>query len=360
MGKSVRQARDYGRKKGVGFCVATNGLSWIAFPVNRRDQVSFEDSSCLIFHDLDEILQDDAIEFRDAFARQSIISGSLDKSLLGTDRDQHEQRRLNNIYDRSFSKINRTSIFPHIEREIIAAFNEELLSDNTELLEKCYVHTPERTRFDSRIQMYLAQREQVLRTQPIRPVSTRGQRSIERYLVEITLNTRSVALLTLGLVGSGKTSFLHYTAKITGREMFVYSASRPSAHWIYIDFRDYSESQDARAFMVERIFAYIQEHPFLRDFQRCVQHVYAEEIAALKSGPLAIVSTQEQYLNEQIANILVEQWKKREPYALKVIAYAARNAPVFLVVDNVDQIENTESQSRIFGESTDARTIRQS
>jgi hypothetical protein len=145
VGKSIRQARDYGRKKGVGFCIATNGLSWIVFPVNRRDQVSFESSSCLIFHNIDEILQDDANEFRDILARQSVISGSLDKNLLGTDRDQHEQRRLNNIYDRSFSKINRTSIFPHIEREIITAFNEELLSDNVELLEKCYVQTPERT-----------------------------------------------------------------------------------------------------------------------------------------------------------------------------------------------------------------------
>jgi hypothetical protein len=166
-------------------------------------------------------------------------------------------------------------------------------------------------------------------------------------------------LLTLGLVGSGKTSFLHYTAKVTGRERFIYAGSGATAHWIYIDFRDYSDSQDARAFMIDRMFAYIQEHPFLRDFERCVRHVYGDQIAALKSGPLAIVSDKEEYLNERIAEILVEEWKKREPYALKVIAYAARNAPVFLVVDNVDQIEKIESQSQIFSESTAlARSIR--
>ena len=212
VGNPIRQARDYGRKKSVGFCIATNGFTWIAFPVNRRDQVSFEDSACVIFQDIDSVL-DDIEEFRNSFSRDKVISGSLDRSLLGSEKDQNEPRRLNNIYDRSFSIINRTSIFPYIEREIITAFNEELLSDNVELLEKCYVSTPERTRFDSRIRMYLTPQDQVLRTRHIRPLGPKSTRSIERLLKETHLHSRPIALLTVGLVGSGKTTFLNYTEK---------------------------------------------------------------------------------------------------------------------------------------------------
>lgn len=210
VGDPIRQARDYGRKLGVGFCIATNGLTWIAFPVNRRDQVTFEDSSCIVFQDIDNVLND-IDDFVGIFARENVISGSLDKSLLGSATDQNEPRRLNNIYDRSFSKINRTSIFPHIEREIITAFNEELLSDNAEILEKCYVQTPERTRFDSRIRMYISPQDQVLKTRPIRPLGPKSSNAIKKLLKETNLNTRPIALLTVGLVGSGKTTFLNYT-----------------------------------------------------------------------------------------------------------------------------------------------------
>src|SRR5688572_20697333 len=36
------------------------------------------------------------------------------------------------------------------------------------------------------------------------------------------------------------------------------------------------------------------------------------------------------------------------PYVDKVLSYAARNAPVFLVIDNVDQFEDPDKQSEIF------------
>lgn len=181
----------------MGFCIATSGLSWVIFPINRRDQASFEDSACVIFHDMDELINS-IEEFRELLSRSSVVARSLDKSLLGSDRDQNEPRRLNNIYDRSFSRINRASIFKYIEREIITAFNEELLSDNPELLEKCYVQTPERTRFDSRIRMYIAPRDQVFRPRPIKPVGGKSRGAVQRFLRETTLSSRPEARCVVG------------------------------------------------------------------------------------------------------------------------------------------------------------------
>lgn len=359
VGQPIRQARDYARKKSVGYCIATNGLSWIAFPINRRDQVSFEDSACVVFPDIDTILGEDLEEFKALFSRQAVVAGSLDRALIGSERDQNEPRRLNNIYDKSFSKINRASIFPHIEREIVTAFNEELLTDNADLLNRCYVQTPERTRFDSRLQMYLAPRDQVLRTRPIKPVSRRGGKGVERILHETRLNTRPIALLTLGLVGAGKTTFLNYTSRVTSKQLFSISASQPHAHWIYIDFRGFSASRDPRSFAIDGIFDYIQHHPFLRDNDKHVKFAYAQEIEALRSGPLAMLAGDEAAIRKETAAILMDDYRKKEPYAIKIISHAAKKSPVFLVVDNVDQIDDQQVQAKIFLEGTAlARLIR--
>lgn len=358
VGKPIRQARDYARRVGVGFCIATNGICWIAFSINRRDQVSFEESACIIFSDIEVALRNDLEEFQAIFSRSAVIGGSLDTSLLGYDRDQNEPRRLNNIYDRSFSRVNRSSIFQHIEREIITAFNEELLTDNLGLLEKCYVDTPERVRFDNRIQMYVASREQVIKGRPIKPLS-KGIAPIQRLLRETQLSTRPIALLTLGLVGSGKTTFLNHVANVTQKDMFALSRSKDSPHWIYVDFRDFSKSQDPRRHAINSIFDYIKKHPLLKDYNNFVVHAYEDEIQALKSGPLAAVSGDERYIAQKISELLMSDYKEVEPYALTIMRYAAKFASVFVVIDNVDQIEDPETQSSIFLEATAlARSVR--
>jgi hypothetical protein len=358
-GDAVRQARDYGRKCGVGFCIATNGISWIAFPVNRRDQISFEESQAIVFNDVIQALTDDPDEFIGLFGRSSVIEGSLDKALLGSERDQNEPRRLNNIYDRSFSKVGRSTIFKYIEREIITAFNEELLSDNVEILERCYVQTPERTRFDSRIQMYLAPREQVLKARPIRPVGRRGgQKAVQQLLTETKLTSRPIALLTAGLVGSGKTTFLNYISKVTARDMFAKSDTKNTAHWIYADFRNFSASSNPRTFLINAIFEYVKTHPYLSSYDKSIRHAYESEIHALKTGPLSLFSDDAEYIKKAVADVLLNDYKAVEPYATKIITYASSISPVFLVVDNVDQIEESGKQASIFLEATAlARTL---
>lgn len=352
-GQAVRQARDYGRTQGVGFCVATNGISWIIFPVNRRDQVSFEDSTAILFHDILSILSDEPEEFVNLLGRTAVVAGSLDRSLLGYERDQNEPRRLNNIYDKSFSKIARESIFPYIEREIITAFNEELLSSNVEVLEKCYVQTAERVRFDSRIQMYVAPRDQVLKTRPIRPVGRRGgDQNVKRLLQETRLSSKPIALLTVGLVGSGKTTFLNHISKVTARDVFLKGSGNHHAHWIYVDFRDFSPFGNARAFINESVFEYIKKDPTLKDYEKTIKHAYHEDIESLKSGPLALFAGDDAFLKKSITEVLLNDYKLVEPYVRKITSFAASKAPVFLVVDNVDQIEDSSQQASIFLEAT--------
>ncbi|MFA5957809.1 hypothetical protein [Hyphomicrobium sp.] len=360
VGAAVRQARDYARSKGVGFAIVTNGNAWIIFPVNRRDNVSFENSHAIVFKDAQTALDTDREEFVGLLSRAAIINGSLDTALLGGERNQTDTRRLNAIYDRTFSQVKRTSVFSHIEQEIITAFSEELLSDNPEILEKAYVETPDRVRFDSRIQMHVNKREQVLSSRPLRPVSRGGDMtSITRHITGLRVATRPIALLTLGLVGSGKTTFLNYVAKISARGHFELDPSKAKAHWIYVDFRDFSADVSPRSYIIGRAFDYVKNHTFLRDYERCLKHAYASDIENLTVGPMALQAKEPEKLNDAITQLMMSDYQAREPYVTKVLSYASQNAPIFLVIDNVDQREDIKDQSSIFLESLSlARTLR--
>ncbi len=111
IGKAIKQARDYARARHAGFAVVTNGDCWVIFPVNRRDLVSFEESTCIVFDSLETTLDADLAEFVALLSRESVIDGSLEEALFGARVDQVDTRRLNQIYDRSFSKMNRVSVF---------------------------------------------------------------------------------------------------------------------------------------------------------------------------------------------------------------------------------------------------------
>jgi hypothetical protein len=176
VGDAIQQARDYARKLGVPFAVVTNGNSWIVFPATRVDQVSFEDSSAIIFSTLKSALQDDYAEFYDLLSRQAVINGSLENDLLGRIENQIEDRRLNRFFTTNFSKISRHSLFSLIEDAIATAFTEDVVNADPDLLEKCYVKTPDRVRFDRRIKLHIARRESVTNRAP----SWRGKNDIPR------------------------------------------------------------------------------------------------------------------------------------------------------------------------------------
>jgi len=352
LGKAIHQAKDYGRKRGVGFCAITNGDAWILFPVNRRDLVSFEDTFAIVFQSAKLALETDIDEFCGLLARQSVIDGSLEQNLLGGDSNQIDNRRFNRIYDRSFSKINRTTMFSEIEDEIVTAFSEELIAQNPELLEKAYVETADRIRFDDRVKMAVLRRDQVISTRPMRPVGREGVDAAAGRVLETKVRAQPIALLTLGLVGAGKTTFLNYVEKVSGKDFFEQNRSGfPKAHWLYVDFRAHSQSVSPRERIYNSIFEYIGKNPALGDYEKTVQFAYRQEIDALKRGPLAALKADEAAVNEKISELVLKEYEQRVPYCGRILKYVSQKAPIFLVIDNVDQIESIGAQETIFLEA---------
>ncbi|MDO8911800.1 MAG: hypothetical protein Q8N10_17140 [Phenylobacterium sp.] len=349
--KAIHQARDYGRKLGVGFCAVTNGDAWIIFPINRRDLVTFEDTHAVIFSDAEEALDTDFEDFFSLLARDEVIDGSLEQGLLGGDSNQTENRRLNRIYDHSFSKIARTTMFSSIEDEIVTSFSEELVAENSELLEKAYVETADRMRFDDRVKMAVLRREQVVNTRPMRPVGRTGVRAASEHVLTTRVRSQPVALLTLGLVGAGKTTFLRYVEKVSGKEFFQQQITKPKSHWLYIDFRSYSRAVAPRSFIYDSIFEYIGQNPTLGDFDASIKGAYEAEISALTRGPLAIMKGNQAAIDEKIAAIIMKEYEEKAPYCKRILTHSSKKTPIFLVIDNVDQIESSETQESIFLEA---------
>ena len=349
--KAILQARDYGRKKSTGFCAVTNGDAWIIFPVNRRDQISFEETYAIGFADVRAALDTDIDGFKSLLSRDAVVDGSLEQNLLGGDSNQIDNRRLNRIYDSSFSKVNRTTMFSSIEDEIVTAFSEELITTTPDLLEKAYVETADRIKFDDRVKMAVRRRRQVINTRPMRPVGRSGVAPTAEHVLSIRVKSQPVVLVTLGLVGAGKTTFLNYVEKVSGGKFFDQKIDPPTAHWMYVDFRSFSKSVNPRSYIYETLFKYIGQNSALGDFEKTIRHAYKDEIAALTRGPLAVMEGNFDAIKEKIAQLLLKEYEDKIPYSRRIISHISTVTPVFLVIDNVDQIEEIATQENIFLEA---------
>lgn len=155
-------------------------------------------------------------------------------------------------------------------------------------------------------------------------------------------------MLVLGQVGAGKTTFLKHTRSVSAASLFQPRADRPYPHWFHIDFRPFSASESALDFIVTNLIDGINADPFLSDYERCVRHAYGDEIDALFRGPLYLLKDDEGERKRRITDLLMEDFKKGLPYVEKILRYAAKGSAVFIAVDNVDQFEDAETQSRIF------------
>ncbi|WP_285274870.1 P-loop NTPase fold protein [Halopseudomonas bauzanensis] len=348
-GEAIRQARNYCRKKSIPFAVVTNGAQWIIFPAVRTDQVSFSSSSAIIFDSLERVLGEESDYFKSLLSRDGVIDGNLAIELIGRKTDQFEERRLNKFFKGVGAKA-ANPIYPLIENEVVSAFSDSIINSDRDLLEKCYVKNADRQKFDNRIQMHLQKREPLFLSQPKRPMRKRESSSLSDSIAAASSNARPLAILILGTVGTGKTTFLQYTRRVASASYFEKSNTGPYPHWIDIDFRSFSKNESPIDFIYNALFEYIKEDDYFNDYNRSIKYAYDNDIKTLKSGPMFLLSSREGF-DEQITKVIMDDYNKVGPYVDKMIGYGAAKSPVFLVIDNIDQFEDDRTQSEIFADA---------
>ncbi|HHY9357142.1 TPA: hypothetical protein ACV73J_003209 [Escherichia coli] len=239
-GDAIIQARDYCRKLSIQFAVVTNGEQWVIFPANRTDQVAFNSSYAIVFNNLQSALKDDYTEFYDLLSRKAVINSSLEVTLLGNREDQIEERRLKNTVRKSISYDAKNPIYPLVEEAIITSFSDTITEIDNDLFERCYVNTPDRMKFDRRINMHISKSQHLFSTAPIRPMQKRDANAFKESLLRAKKNSKPLAIVILGTVGAGKTTFLHYTRNISAASYFEKSNNKPYPHRIKVDFLQYT------------------------------------------------------------------------------------------------------------------------
>lgn len=329
LGDAIIQARDYCRGLGMDFAVVTNGEAWIAFPAQRHDQVSFQDSYALVFPSLKSALKDDFQEFHDLLGRDAVVNGSLETALVGRQENQLASRTLGNLIGSSGRSPRKNPVYPLIQPGIEVAFSDAISELDGELLEKSYVSTPERMRFDQRIGMHLARKASLFSAQPPRPMKSGEHSAMVDKLAGSMNRARPLAILVLGSVGTGKTTFLDYTRKVKASQFFEKRKGTPYPHWIYVDFRAFTRGDSPKRFVFERMFAYIKADAFFSDYNGGVEPAYRAEIESLKSGPLFLFAKNEEKLNDKIVDLISGDYSAVEPYVEKLIRNAAKNTPIF-------------------------------
>lgn len=350
LGDAIVQARDYCRGLGIDFAVVTNGDAWIVFPAQRHDQVPFQDSHALVFPSLQSALTADFQEFRDLLSRDSVINGSLETALIGRQENQLASRTLGNLLGTSGRTPRRNPIYPLIQPGIEVAFSDAISELDGELLEKSYVSTPERMRFDSRIGMHLSRKASLFSVQPPRPMKSGEQTAMLDKLASSLSRAKPLAIIVLGSVGTGKTTFLEYTRKVKAHSFFEHCKGRPYPHWVYVDFRAFTRGESPKQFLFQRIFEYLKSDLYFSDYENSVEPAYRSDIEALKRGPLFLFAGDKDKLNTRIVDLISADYTAVEPYVEKLVRNATQNAPVFLVVDNIDQVEADQLESQLFAD----------
>ncbi len=344
----IRQARNYARSKAVPFAVVTNGESWIVFPASRIDGVSFANSKSIIFPSLSLALTDDHVEFTHLLSRQSVVDGSLEEALLSERSDQNEERRLRLFFTSRSGLKPRNELYPLIQDAVELSLTNSLIEHRPDFLKKCYVQTAERRRFDKSIQMHLKRQRPLFDRQPARPLQ-RKDVNVVSNTIKKAVPIRPFALLVLGQVGCGKTTFIQYTRLVTCKNIFQPTKAGPYAHWIYIDFRGFSKHSDVEGFIYNQLNEYVVNDIFLSNYEQCLRPAYGNDIRSLRDGPLRILKSEEEK-DQRISQYLFERQGTRADTD-KRLKYAATKKSVFLVIDNIDQLQSTDLQSEIFSEA---------
>lgn len=348
--EAIRQARDYCRKKSIPFAAVTNGAQWIVFPAVRTDQVSFEQSTAIVFDSLEVALGSEIHAFRSLLSRDGVIDSTLESELLGRKDDQFGERRLRTKYHQDSARP-ANPVFPLIELEVNQAFSDSIDDRDKAFFELCYVNSADRRKFDSMVQMHLRKQVSLFDTSPTRPLRPKDRNVVKEAIEAAHAGIIPLALLILGSVGSGKTTFLNHTRKVSCAEFFNPRRDQEYPHWIYVDFRSVSPQEDPLEVIYDAIFEYLKVDEYFRDYNRAIGPAYESDIESLMVGPLARISKDKELFDQKVTAILEADYYKKKPYVDKLVGHAAKRQPVYLVVDNVDQYDSETHQAKVFADA---------
>lgn len=282
-------------------------------------------------------------EFQEFLERSSVLSGSLELKLYGRAENQVNQRLLRQYFS-PYSNISASNpIYEHLSSQIVTAFSDKVLNFDSDEFNRIYIPNAQNIKFDAKIRMSILKIDSVVSKKVTKLMKDNHKDSFVSKL-KSPVNDTKLAFIIVGTVGAGKTTFLHFLEKIKLKDLI--ETENSNFHWIRIDFLESTSDASYSQFIYNNLFEYINNSE-LGDADKSIHFAYENEINALKKGPLKFLNSEEQR-NQAIANIIMDDFNSKIPYIEKILKYHANVSNIFLIVDNIDQIDSDAKQSELF------------
>tara|TARA_R100001369_G_scaffold92869_1_gene140702 strand:+ start:14320 stop:16740 length:2421 start_codon:yes stop_codon:yes gene_type:complete len=342
--EALEQAEDYAINEDADLVMVTNGDCWCFYPLEIGQNKDAVYATLLFPFDNNE----DAEELFNFFAVGNVENQSL--SNLTTKNPIEINNRLYTTVDNADFRIGRNNIADYIMPALDKATLSEEMFRNEDVLEKCYVSTDSRTKFDRTLNMHLAQYKPTFVKPATRITRKTKKDELSKEIEKINLNVTSTPVtLVIGSVGSGKSTYLKHFELIKGKELL----KKNSAHWIYLDLEKMGKDGNPRKFIYDSLKEYlISEHPENPiDYNNAIKPAYEEEFKNLARGPYSITARNKEKFEEKKAELIDADYQATEPYVEKLFKYLSSIRLCVIVVDNVDLYEDDELETKVFSEA---------
>lgn len=339
IGEAIEQVQEYGENKKASVLVVTNGACWCIF---QRDTDYTEAYGHVLFP------FDDSADAESLFNFLSVVQverGSLRS--ISNELPRTEDRLLSVVADAD-ARVDRNNVADYIIPALNNALYADALLENPEALKRCFVTTEARTKFDSRLEMHLAdiKSQLVLPAKRIKTGKKHGH--LETLLRDVEVTYAPPVTLIIGPVGAGKTSYLKHFETIAGQSVLA----ETKAQWIYLDFEEMGKLGNPRDFIYRTLLNYLgEDHPPQRmDFENLVEPAYAKEIERLARGPLAPIKHNKDLFQEKISEHIANEYNAVEPYVDRLLSFLSKDRVCVIVLDNVDLYEDEGLETTVFAE----------
>jgi len=336
---AIAQADEYAVNTDAQVTVVTNGRCWCLF----KTENSADDAYATVLFPFDK--DDHAEQLYDLIAIENVAKGSLRKitSLM-----PQEEDRLLSSFEMADMRVDRNGIADLLAPALDKALYNEAFINNRDALARCFVTTEARTKFDSSLGMHLADPKPDIVSPAKRISRDKNPDHLQKIIQSVSSSYAPPVTLIIGPVGAGKSTYLKHFELVAGSKIIA----DKNAHWVYVDMEGVGKEGSPRAYIYSALKSYIDKalQAKLITYKDTIEKAYEEEISGLKLGPLSAISENKDAVNSAIANKILDEYQKAEPYVDKVFKYLSKRDLVIVVIDNSDLYEDEALETKVFAE----------